>query len=463
MLHALLPTAAPLLVGSMLAAAPSQGLQSDPILERHLRNTYLERKLAFEQAWDAADGARRARVRAVFEHRASVGLPALYRLSARDLTDLVAVLEGAAQRPDQIPLARRLAESLDVRLIPGAFSATRGDRGDEVIARVLPLYARLVAAELPEWVQLTLFWVGPGGRELKARSEPVHRAALELPGFEMYFHAPASEPGTWHLVPEVEVGEAVARGRPVPVECVADLFPRYDRLAAGEPQGPGDLERRRALEGTLAHGVRDARHPSVEALLAGTDRSSLPPTLEEATEVAPPTYVLLPPEGEQPTRRILVVAPSLEDVEWSLLGERGEAWRALAAGARAEVLLTGRPASDPAGPDALELMAGLNRERPLPIILVVQGPDFSRLRLRLGAGEPSFQGLVLDTVLLGEASPRPLLAVPTLLFEPLEEDLGLQAVAGGRAPLHWVRRFAPPPLASRELPLWIGAWLALEE
>lgn len=453
----------PIVLLLAIAAAPPGPVQDDPLVEAHLRNVFLERREAFEAAWEAAgDGARR-RVIDAFEERRALGLPGLHQTSAELLTELRCVLAGEVEDVAEISPARRLAQSLDLRVIPGAFAATREPRGGEVIVRVAPVYTRLVRTALPEEVQLTLLWIAPDGRELRARSEPVHRDAFALPGFEMYFHAPPSEPGLWHLVPEVRDGDDVGRGVPVPVECVADLFPRFDRLCATEPRDAAEARWRGALERWVRSGTRDGTVPPVGRMLAGDLDGLAPPPVEApwgggASHLFEPSG---PRDGEEPRGLVVVVRPALEEAAWSVVGRRGLAWRRLAVEARSAVLVTSLPVSDPVGPDVLELLEEQRARVSGPITVVVSGSGLGRLRLGLahGGGELDFDRLVVDAAL-----PRPPhrpLPVPTLVHAPLLTDGGLARIGLDDPPLHWLERASPPVIAELELPRWIGEWLDL--
>ena len=247
-------------LGILVLAAPCFGAssQANPYQDAHLRNLYVERRLALEKAWAEAGEEDRERVCASARANKTGGQPALYAASAQILTDARFMLAGDEKAVSELSIQSRVACSLDLMVLPGAFGAVDRDRGDALIVRVLPAYTRLYQRALPEQIQLTMIWVSPDGKETRARTEPVHRSALVLPGFEMYFHAPPSKPGTWSLIPEVEWDGVKGRGVPVPIEGVRALFDRYDQLV--KQAGPGESERAilASLERILLHGGRDA-------------------------------------------------------------------------------------------------------------------------------------------------------------------------------------------------------------
>jgi len=442
----------------LLALTP---LQDPALLELHVRNAFLERRLAFEAAWDRASEEGRERVRALFRERLkNAGVPAAHQVSSQFLTDLPALLDGRVDNLGKLGMAQRLANSLDILVLPGAFGAGSSGRGDEIIVRVLPLTTTVLRG-LPETVDLRLVWLGPEGEEISARSEPVHRAAFAMPGFEMYLRAPSSPPAVWRMVPQVEVGEVHARGFPVPVDCVKDLFPRFDRLA-GDPQAEGSA-RLVALERKLFYGVRDRLTPSISALLDGEALTAPAPVAEEW---GGGETVALPLPAESLRELVLVVAPHLEDAAWSLAGDGGEAWRDYADRRGAWIVATSHPVRNPGGADVLGVLAGLRAAHPdLPSTLVIGGSNVARLSLALRAakGPPPVDRLLLHVVLRGDGGPRRLFELPTLLVEPLDEPAPREVVPGEGAHLSWVRLADPPLLTGRVLAGELGAWLDARE
>ncbi len=449
---------------SVLTAATQDREQ----IERHLRNVFLERRLALEEAWEVAPEERREAVRGLFRDLSRMGVPAVYTNSAAVLTDARALLASSVARVADLPLEQRIAASLDVVVLPGAFSA--GNGGEEVIARVLPVHTETLKKRIPREVEISLVWIAPDGSEVRARTEPVHRAALVMPGFEMYFRTPPSKPGRWQLVPEVRIrdasGERVGRGVGVPVYCVANLFDRFDRLAGVEPAGESAVAAREALERALLTGLRDATVPTIPELLSAAegDGLSLARPVREAWG-AGQTYRLASCEGEA-RGEMVIIAPVLEDPEWSLVGPQVARWRALAEEMQVRIWVTGVPIEGRGRPDLFSLLAARRAEVPdLPLTLVLRAPAFSRLQPALlrRQGEPlPFDRLVLSTVLLGQRPPKRLVSVPTLVFEPLERDGELTDIPQESGPsLHLVLRADPPRLAERDLPRAIAEWMSL--
>ncbi len=453
-------------------ASARQAPHQDPHQAEHLRNLYVERRLALETAWAEADESARQRVRASLRAQKSGGQPALYAASAQLLTDARSMLLGSQASITDLPIQTRVACSLDLMVLPGAFGAVDRDRGDALIVRVLPAYTRLFARVLPEQVQLTMIWVSPKGEEIRARSEPIHRGAFVLPGFEMYFHAPPSEPGTWHLIPEVEWDGIQGRGVAVPVQGVRSLFDRFDRLVAAHDTQENPPRALRALERILMHGGRDAGDPSVETLLRFEEVPLPAANTRNPFDWAPAgtSFRLSVPEGGSPNGVVVVVSPVLHEAEWAMVGDEGRHWRGLAHDHQQEVILTELPILNPRGPDVLALLGEVRRTfKDLPVTLVLHGSGFGRLQLALSRPNqrPLFDRLVVDSVLWG-APTRALTQVPALYVSPLEEvdrDLRLSPASGGSeggAPsVYEVRSKEPPVISGARLPLWVGQWIAL--
>ncbi len=425
--------------------------------EAHLRNVHLERRETFLDAWDAADPERREMIREVFRRRRAQGLPAVFQVSAQKLTELTRVLRGEVNSTEELSWATRFACSLDLLVLPGAFSS--GGGGEEMIVRVLPAMTRLFEP-LPDEVVLRLIWVGPEGQEIPARREPIGRGALRLPGFEMYLRAPASRPGRWWLVPEVEHDGEVGRGALVQVDCVNDLFARAERLEAAGPADPFEAAAHRALDEHLNHGLRDRMAPPIDALLDG---ELLPPLLELSDSWAGGESLFLDAGPKEPREIVLVVAPALEDPDWVFAGEALEGWIELAVQRRARVYATALPISDPKGEDVLGLLAGLHARYPdLPLTLVLRGPAVGRLVLAHpgSQGALPFDRVVVDTVLSPRARIRRQFDAATLVLTPLAEEAPLVRLGDGDPPLYR-RALADPPLViDRRLGQLVGEWLA---
>ena len=447
-----------LLLGA--TASPAQR----PLEEMQRRNAYLERRLAMEAAWQAAGEEQRERARALFEQRLERGVPAAFTASAKLLTHATRLLEGGGPDTAAIGFERRLADSLDLRVIPGAFEPADGEHGDPTIVRVLALYPVDWSARELDQVELALYWLGPGGEELQARTETVHRDAFRAPGFEMYGWAPATRGGTWRMVPEVRTEAGVARGVPVTVECIPDLADALAAARATEPRTAVEALLRRTLIETVRGGVRNARLPPVSELLQW-DRggATVPAPLDPGLAGTEGGVELPAPEGSAARRVVIVLAPPFEDAEWVLAGRQGEAWRAMVERLGCRLIATSLPAWNPRGPSVIELASRLEREDPeLELVLVVHGVGLRRLQIGLSRADAGpFDRLAVHSILLREGPPELVVELPTLFFESLDSDRPAQRVrTESGVELVWVRRWAPPAIAEQALPASLARWLA---
>lgn len=437
----------------ILAAAAQEGPY-----DAHLRNVYLERRQAFLSAWESAEEPRRELVRETFRARRAQGVPAVYQLPAQLMTELGRVLDGDVLTTRDLSWEDRFAIALDLLVLPGAFTAGEGGRGDEIIVRVLPAMTRSFEP-LPEQVLLRLIWVGPGGQEIPARQEPVHRAAFRMPGFEMYLRAPASMPGSWSLVAEIELEGRTGRGHPVPVDCVRDLFGRADRLAGGPPGDPYEAAAHEALRRHLQRGIRDGMAPSIEELLSG---ALLPPLFSLDQDWGGGATLCLDAGPSEPREVVLLAVPPLEEPDWVFSGGAADTWIHLAAERRARVYTSSLPIKDSGGPDILGALAGLRSVHPgLPLTLVVRGSAVGRLALaRLGKSDAvPFDRVVVHTVISPLVTPRRQFEVPTLVLTPLAEPAPLMRLAGD-GPALFRRSLADPPLVvDRSLGSIVEQWL----
>jgi len=390
-------------------------------IEAGLENVYLERRLAFEEAWlaagDASRALARAELRAVVEQGGGEG----GAFSARAWTEARARLAASST---ERTLATRVAESLDLRVLPGAFEARRSGEGEEVVVRVLPAYTESFARALPEELTVALVWIAPDGREVRALEEPVHRAALVLPGFELYFRAPASEPGAWRLVPEVRLGDQHGRGVGVEVDCIRDLSSRFRARVSSPAAGEGERRERQRLEDALLRGLRDARGPSITELLDGSQTARL---AFGACPAVPGDERTLELCGAPAAARecVVLLAPELEDPSWSLLGHAGAAWAQLVAEHGARVIVTARPLHDARGADLIGLLARLKDADPRPGTTLVLGEaSAERLRASWSAAAEVCDRVVIESQAPPSGKLPPALPVPTLQLVALAEGEG---------------------------------------
>jgi len=464
--------------GALDAPAQEPEPERDPeLLELHRLALELERRLAVQQAWLAADEEPRRAAADVIHAQLRTGIPTVYWPPLAVLADAWNVLRGADLEQDGPE--RRFAAALDLRVRPGAFAAQEGSDPAEQGAPLTIDVEALYSVELPGSpespdspdspdsvgeARLSLFWIGPDGTEIRARSEPIlEPEAFAAPGFPMYVRAPLAEPGLWSLVPEIETARGAARGFPVRVECVEALEQRLAELQALlAAEAPADERTAAELLRALRAGVRSPLWPRLVEHFEGRHASLWRDYEMSGIELGGAELVGIPP-SEDARAVLIVLAASGKPAAWTFAGPAGEAWRRLAIERRVLVLATDLPI-DSAGVAAgaatvSDLAAGLRAAEPdRPVLLLASGPALSRLRSaeRRGA-ELAFDGLVLSTVLARPARPRGLDGVPTLFVEVLADAPSESGPEGDE--LTWMRRPEPPLVADVMLPDWIGPWL----
>ncbi|MCB9913762.1 MAG: hypothetical protein H6828_01275 [Planctomycetes bacterium] len=243
------------LVLALAAAAPAAQVgDGDALfvyhLAEHLEAVRAERVAELRAAYAEAAPERRSAAEAALLAGVDPGRPALRPPDFDALARARRALLGEAA---PAPALDELAESLDLRVVPGCFAARAEGRGEATTVAVTQLW-RAPGRD----ADVTLWWTRGEERE-RARSEPVAAASFAA-GFEMYVRPPVSTPGRWALVAELRAGDASAWSRPVAVECVDDLAALRARVAADASLGAGAAGRAFAtrFERLFALGVRSA-------------------------------------------------------------------------------------------------------------------------------------------------------------------------------------------------------------
>jgi len=358
-----------------------------PQLLEDARGPWLRaRREHFLAAWVAADDGRRALALRELERLATPGAPPLGATSAQALGRAWRALTRAGEAPDgDLDALERLAESLDLRAVPGVFESGAQPR---------PVTVHVLSPESARWgapLELRLTWLAPPASGLapeRARTTQAFPDAFTPEGFELYVRTPEQAvAGTWRLELELVDGERVAA---VPALDVEALAPR------GEPED----ERGRALEREL-EAWRRGGAPHTPGLLAADLFDERGGRFERLSVNTHDTWVWRP-DGELRGIAVLL-SPQRDPAAAPLCGVRGEAWRAAA---RAAGLLLvpmgvgGRSSTAELEPllDAARAAAS-SSER--PCVLVARADTAPYLALGRGA-EPPFEAWVLSW-----ASPTP--------------------------------------------------------
>ncbi len=198
----------------------SGGQQGFELERLHTRAASAERARLFMDAWLLADEPARAAARLELAASTPAGGPVSAPLSPRALSRAWRTLvdSGSAGRGGEL---EELALSLDLRVTSGFFESREEGPGEVTTVHVRRMWEAAASGE----VVVSLHWLPPPGagedaREVRARREPASPRAFEAAGFDMYVRPPASAPGRWQLVADLERGERRVRGVPVLVECL---------------------------------------------------------------------------------------------------------------------------------------------------------------------------------------------------------------------------------------------------
>ncbi len=243
-LHPLL-FVAPLLfpLPALAAQIPQEQVE---LQRRHHQQVTFERHVGLQKRWRTAGPDERAGALRLFDQLRGRGVPAIFAPRVNLVTEAWHVLGGLKLADEKTRSERRLADSLDLRLVPGVFGEMDIPASEAVRKLGQPLTVMvtwLKPVPVPEGFELALYWISPQGEETLARAEPFVEADF-IEGFPMYIRAPRSQIGTWYLLPEIRTSRGAGRGFPVPVECVPDLSSIADPLVR-EGGGPNPVAYRR--------------------------------------------------------------------------------------------------------------------------------------------------------------------------------------------------------------------------
>lgn len=345
---------------------------------------------AFLAAWVAADEGRRGSALRELERLASPGAAAGSLASARALGRAWRALERSGDVEDPSAQALEiLAESIDLRAVPGVFEA--GAPGVPVTVHVsVPQGARPA-----QRLKLVLRWIAPdgSGRDAEpARTSEAWPDAFGPAGFELFVRTPAdARAGTWGLELELADERQRARAPRLEVECLA-----------ATDVGSGDDARARALRRELDAWRADGR-PATEGLncrdLLDTRGGRFEP-FEQGGRSAWAWRA----DGELRTV-VIVLSPAREAPQSALCGVRGADWRA-AAGSGAWLVLPWRASQRgdrllDGLPEALRALAS-ELER-APRVLVARADTASAVALP-ASERPRFDAWVLSW--WGQSEPR---------------------------------------------------------
>ena len=440
---------------ALLAASNSPSQTS---LEVARGRANLERRSAFLELWEESDSRRKdAAIRIFKSHRAGAERrSALPRIEA--LTEAWRVLARPEDSGEPLRHAQRFADSLDVRVVPGIYPGRPDGKPEPLTVRINQLYH----VPLEHAVEVSLFWIGADGNEVRARTEPVMPLAFRKDGFVMYVTAPSVIPGTWSLVVEISIHGEKARGRPIPVYGIDALEEILQTLTP---------DVRREIDALLETGLRPAfpRAFLEEVGLVSTSDTdrwsgarSGTASHELLREFGGGTLWHVGVSKREPRRVVLFMPPREEDPRAVFVGPVGEAWTEFARSHEAWLISSDLPLRS-AGARSLMSIAGTLRER-LPeteIFLVARGGALLDVALAfLDGTESPFDGLLLSLALASDKAPRNLPDVRGLAVVSEASKRLPRESLGNQTDWDWVRRTEPWILTDLELPELFSEWLA---
>ena len=339
------------LVGWLLVAAPQGPVEEFSFVIRRERIELARARYA------AAAKEERSAALHIFEGVRSAANPKGEELGLRELDAVLRALEpgGDPAQDGVLSPEQALANALSLRVVPGAFESRSEGLGEATTVYL----ERAWDVAVEEDTVLSLYWSGPNGEELRARSEMIPQKAITL-GVEMFIRPPKSAPGTWRLVCEVGMGEGAHRGLPVVVDCVEDLAARRKSLAAVPREDLAGWTAEQALEDLCAHGVR---HPvlGARALLVLAEKGVVGHARAEACGGSLEYHFA--PAAEPVGTLVLVGGGTFSSLEL-VAGASSDAWKDYAETERLRLVLLDLPLT--AGAERLSLpkrLAELREER----------------------------------------------------------------------------------------------------
>ncbi len=375
---------------------------------------------------------------------------------ALELPSLEFFQDQAAGRPLEGDLRpseslARLARSIDVQVVPGAFEA----------GSTTPLRLRIWPWRLPsisKSVTIRVVWIRGWSDREEARRATVDAGAWRAPGFDLFVTPPEGAPGT-HLF-RVEVAfssapEIWAVTRDFQVEGVEKFEARVatvrERFLGGEFSEEQNPEARDLLD-LVDAGTRSPHAESVAARLAALEGGapSFGPLGLGAGSRAKQAWRLVSPAEQRSGGVVLLISPKGYPADAVLRGAQGTAWQAFAK--RTGFDCVSVPATEPAELEALAESLGLADADPL--VCVPRGGAALGFLLGLVGGEaPANYSWVLQ-----RSGPSPIPSRVSDLARGLwlvdADSMSAQASGVQTAP-----REASPLATDFSLPRLLGDWI----
>lgn len=450
----------PLLLLPAWMQEPAQDLD-EVVRMAAIERAGLERRALFLEAWERAGADQQSRAARVLRLEREGARRASSTPSVRALTRAWRALTLDDEDPFAPPPLRELADSLDLRVLPGFFEGQESGKPQPLTVRVSQLY--LVNAETP--VELTLTWKHSDGRTVHGRTEPIASRAFKGNGFIMYLRAPSVVPGAWTLEPKLEWEGESSVGVSI---SVLGIDHARELVEGADAQTVQDLELLRQ------YGIRplfERSFLSTLGILPVEDETGwqgarpLPlddPALAKLQLESASVWGLGIAETDSPRAILFLLPPDDERPETAFVGRLGSEWGRVARENEWWIITSRLPLVADDAPSVLKLakvMGELHSEAKR--VLVARGSALLSIQMaRLRKPDWNVEHMVVSTVLGGSAPPRNLPSVSGLFLSSDAHKKSEEVVGAEGAP-QWLfrRRTVPQIVTDLSLPGTIADWL----
>jgi len=422
-----------------------------------------ERERALLAAYHTADAEGRAAAEAILRAGRDPRAP---ELQPPDLAVLASAMRAlsAADREPELHTWQEFADSIDLRVAPGAFEARLEGRGEYTTVHFTNLWEVGIAGDL----EIVLWWIAGDGRELRARGEGFPARSLRE-GFEMYIRPPVSDAARWTLVAELHTPKGLVRTGGVPIDCVPRFAERIEALQAADSPFLAPLKGSLAprLRPLVVYGVRTADAlPLFDWFVLGEgkaiDAPLRPVVLADFDDGLAEVWELTPAGEKPPTEAILILTSRGEHPTDLLAGASREVWTDFRDRTGRRVLVATLRKPSTVGPEAALLFDHLRGALGIEhLVVVARGTNGLLLPPSLKLGEDhGVDALVLAATPAARVAPRKPLGIPVL---QIDSDAAAAGRVAGTGPAggEWLRVSLTEPalFTALKLPELIAEWL----
>ncbi len=293
-----------------------------------------------------------------------------------------------------------LLDSVDLRVVPGAFNARKEGRGEAMTVRLTSIWDSLVPKEEEGTLEVSLVWTSPSGEESVARREEANVMNME-DGFDMYIRPPVSEPGVWHLTLELGTPVGLVRSGAVAVECVRDL-PALQESLSSHGNSPIATQLKSRLDLLLEYGIRIASTATIASWVEdwkSPQQNALGLHAFDGALVGVPADLFVQLNQKPDAKGVLLVLVKENESPVDLFnGARSAAWAELAEACDLRILAGRVPLSITSAESLAACLAQLEQNTSGPIYVLGRG-EAGQLLPSILAKNPE---LPMDALILSE-------------------------------------------------------------